>query len=202
MILQINEENLKKAADAIREGKVVVFPTESFYGLGADGTNEEAIRKVFKIKKRSEKKPILLIIGKKEMLYSLVEEIPEIAERLMERFWPGPLTIVFKAKKTLSPLLTSGTGKIGIRLSGNPFARRLSQLSSVPITGTSANLSGKDPCRSVEEVISQLNEGPDVILDGGYLRSDLPSTVVDITEGRLKIIREGIISKEELSVYA
>jgi len=194
-ILSLDKENIKKAAYVIKKGGVVVFPTESFYGIGADSTNEDAVKRKFKIKKRQENRPILILIGKKEMLYHLVEDIPPSAQRLMDRFWPGALTIVFKASKEVLPILTAGTGKIGIRMSGNPIARMLSLLSEVPITGTSANISGRPPCISAEEVIKDL-EGIDIVLDSGVLKSESATTVIDVTEDPPKIIRKGLISEE------
>lgn len=194
-VLNLDDHHIKKAAYVIKKGGIVVFPTESFYGIGADTTNEDAVKKVFKIKKRQEDKPILILIGKKEMLYPLVEDIPYSAQKLMDRFWPGALTIVFRASKRVLPILTAGTGKIGIRMSGNRIARMLSELSEVPITGTSANVSGRPPCISAEEVIRDL-KGIDVVLDAGVLKSEFATTVIDVTEAPPKIIRKGLIPEE------
>lgn len=192
-ILSIEGEHIKKAADVIKKGGVVVYPTESFYGIGVDATNEDAVKRVFQIKKRNKNMPILLIIGIKHMLLSLVEEVPDLANRLIQRFWPGALTIIFKAKAEVLPLLHSGTRKIGIRMSGNPVARSLSELSGVPITGTSANISGNPPCRSADEVIKQL-QGINIILDAGLLNAKNATTVIDVTEKPPRIIRRGLIS--------
>jgi len=196
-VLKPDEEGLKKAVEVIKRGGVIVYPTETFYGIGADPRNEEAIERIFQIKGRKKDMPILLIIGKKDMLYNLVKEVPDVANSLMNRFWPGPLTIIFQASKNVSPILHAGKGKIGIRLSGNPISRKISELSGIPITGTSANRSGMPPCRTVKEILSEL-KGIDLILDAGMIESQLPSTVIDVTEKPAKIIREGIISKEKI----
>jgi L-threonylcarbamoyladenylate synthase len=197
-VLKIGERALKKAAEVIKKGGVVVYPTETFYGIGADATNERAVKKVFQIKKRAEHMPILLIIGNEEMLSSVVKEVPESAFKLIRRFWPGPLTIIFRAKEDVIPALHSSTGKIGVRLSGNYTARQLSILSGVPITGTSANISGSLPCKTAQEVMDQLH-GVDLILDAGVVYSELATTVVDVTEKPFKIIRKGVVSEEEIS---
>jgi len=192
------QESLKRAADVIKRGGIVVYPTETFYGIGADATNEKAVKKIFQIKRRDEHMPILLIIGDEKMLFSVVKDVPEPAFKLIKRFWPGPLTIIFHAKETVIPLLHSYTGKIGVRLSGNYIARQLSLLSEVPITGTSANISGSPPCRKPQEVADQLPD-VDLILDAGCLNSELPTTVVDVTETPFRIIRKGVISEKEIS---
>jgi len=191
-ILEIYEDHIKEASQVIKKGGIVVYPTESFYGIGADATNEEAIKRILRIKKRRETNPILLIIGNKKMLYSLIEDMPDIGHKLINRFWPGPLTIVFKASKNVLPVLTASTGKIGIRMSGNPVARKLSEFSGVPITGTSANISGRPPCKSADEVIEQL-QGVDLVLDAGFLDSKAATTVIDVTEKPARIIRKGLI---------
>ena len=194
-ILGIKDEDIKKAAGVIKRGGIVVYPTESFYGLGADATNGDAVRRIFQIKKRDENMPILVIIGNKEMLFAFAEEVPDKAERLIQMFWPGALTIIFRAKRGMPELLHSKTGKIGIRMSGNPVARRLSELSGTPITGTSANISGKPPCRTVNEVMKQL-KGVDIVLDGGILDSVAATTIIDVTEDPPRILRRGLISED------
>jgi len=191
-VLGIKDKHIRRAADIIKKGGIVVYPTESFYGIGADATNQNAVRKIFQIKKRDENMPILLIIGNKDMLLSLVEEVPDTANRLILKFWPGALTIIFSAKKQVLSLLHSGTGKIGIRMSGNPVARKLSEFSGVPITGTSANISGRPPCKSADEVIEQL-QGVDLVLNAGFLDSKAATTVIDVTEKPARIIRKGLI---------
>ncbi len=196
-MLGVEEEHIWRAAQTIKRGGIVVYPTESFYGIGADATNEDAVKRVFKIKKRRENNPILLIIGKKDMLYPLVNNIPDNAQRLINRFWPGALTIIFNASKNILPILSGGTGKIGVRISGNAVARRLAELSGVPITGTSANISGRPPCRSADEVIGEL-KGIDMVLDAGILDAEMGTTVIDITGRPPKVLRKGLIAERIL----
>ena len=192
-------ETLAEAVRVLYEGGVVAFPTETFYGLGADGHIEDAIKKIFVIKGRSFKNPISVIIGNATDVRGLVEEIPECALHLMEQFWPGALTIIFKASPDVSPLLTAGTGKIGIRLSSHPVAAALANRLGHPITATSANLSGKPECTSADEVIRGIGDQLDAVMDGGQTPGGLGSTIVDVTTDPPVILREGSIPKYKLA---
>ena len=133
---------IDQAVEILKRGGVIAFPTETFYGLGADARNEAAIDKIFGIKGRDFKNPILVVIGDVGHLEAFAADIPEGARKLMDRFWPGPLTIVFRAASIVSPKLTAGSGKIGIRLTSHPIAREISKRLGGPLTATSANLSG------------------------------------------------------------
>ncbi len=199
------EENLRfglqKAALIIRSGGVVAFPTESFYGLGVSASDEKAIQHLFDIKKREDDQPILLLIPSVSVLDQYVTRIPNIARQLMEEFWPGGLTLVFEAKQGLSHLLTSGTGKIGLRLSTHPVATALAQAVGAAITGTSANISGQPACLSAEAVLRSLGESVDLIIDGGRTKGGKGSTVLDVTVDPLLVLREGMVGREQLKAY-
>ncbi len=203
VLLKLSKDlsNLDKIAKDIalflKKGKVGAIPTETFYGLSANPFSEKALKRIFQIKGRNFNKPILLLIGKLEQLLLVVDEIPPAAERLISKFWPGPLTIVFKAKDNLSPFLTAGTGTIGVRLSSSPVVRKICETFELPITGTSANISGKPPARSAEEVLKKLPE-IDFILDGGKLYTKAPSTVISVIGDKLNLIREGEIPFEKI----
>jgi len=192
---------LNKAASIIRSGGVVAFPTESFYGLGVNAWDEQAIQRLFAIKKREENQPILLLIPTTNLLNQYVIRIPEIANQIMEEFWPGGLTLIFEANPDLPHLLTSGTGKIGLRLSSHPLATALAQSVGGPITGTSANISGQAACSSAEAVRHSLGGSVDFVLDGGETDGGKGSTIMDITVDPPTIIREGMVSREELEAY-
>jgi L-threonylcarbamoyladenylate synthase len=200
-ILKSDPRGIKKAAQIVLEGGIIAFPTETFYGLAADALNEAALRKIFQVKKREEAKPILLLIADKSWLKGLVQEISPLAERLMDRFWPGPLTLVFHALPQLSPLLTADTGKIGIRLSPHPVTKGLVQAVGRAITGTSANLSGQPGSLTAREVFQSLSGSLDAVLDGGKTPGGPGSTVLDVSDPSAKIIREGTISRKELSLF-
>ncbi|MGZ6235893.1 MAG: L-threonylcarbamoyladenylate synthase [Syntrophales bacterium] len=197
-----DESVIAEASSILGAGGVVAYPTETFYGLGADGQIEEAIKKVFVIKGRNFKNPLSVIIGNAKDVGGLVEEIPKFALHLMETFWPGALTIIFKASPDVSALLTAGTGKIGIRLSSHPVATALANKLGHPITATSANLSGKHECTSADEVIRDIGEQIDAVMDGGKTLGGLGSTIIDVTTDPPAVLREGIIPKFQLTKSA
>ncbi|HOG08057.1 MAG TPA: L-threonylcarbamoyladenylate synthase, partial [Syntrophales bacterium] len=145
-------ETLARALALLRRGGTVAYPTETFYGLGADALNEAAVRKIYAIKGRGFRNPLPVIIGARDDLTSLVADVPDVALPLMRDFWPGPLTLVFRAAPCVPPLLTGGTGKIGIRLSSHPVARELARRLGGPLTATSANLSGRQEAVSARDV--------------------------------------------------
>lgn len=192
---------LNKAALIIRSGGVVAFPTESFYGLAVSAWDEKAIQRLFTIKKREENQPILLLIPTTSLLNQVVTRIPDIANQIMEKFWPGGLTLVFEANPSLPHLLTSRTGKIGLRLSSHPVATALAQAVGGPITGTSANISGQGACSSAEAVRHSLGESVDFILDGGETEGGKGSTIMDITVDPPTVLREGMVIREQLEAY-
>ena len=192
---------INKASDILLSGGLVAYPTESFYGLAVDSTNENAIRRLFLLKQRSPGRPLLILIPSIEALDRYVAHIPSIAHQLIDEFWPGGLTLVFEAGPKVSPLLTAGTNKIGIRLSPHPVATALAQAIGAPITGTSANISGKPACRNAGEVSGSFKEWVDLILDGGATTGKVGSTVLDITVDPPLILREGMIHKGRLEKY-
>lgn len=189
---------INQARNALLAGGVTAFPTETFYGLGVDIRNEAAIRRLFAIKKRSDNNPILILIPSIESLTQYVTNVPPVALRLIELFWPGGLTIVFEAKGIISPLLTAGTGNIGVRLSSHPVATTLAGAIGSAITGTSANISGEPPCQNAEEVRAFLGDKIDLILDGGKTIGGIGSTILDATTDPPRIIRQGLISAEQI----
>ncbi len=190
---------VKKAGEILLSGGLVVCPTESVYAIAADATNEAAIQRLFQLKQRAADRPVLILIPSIQALNQYVDSIPSMAERLMKRFWPGGLTLIFKAGPQVSPLLTAGTGKIGVRLSSHPVATALSREIGRPITGTSANISDTPPCRHPEEIADVFEEEIDLLLDGGPSESGLFSTVLDITTDPPHMLREGIIQKHHLN---
>jgi len=187
---------LEKAAEIILRGGLVVYPTETFYALGANALNKKAVEEIFRVKKRPLSKPIPIIIADKSWLKDIVIEVPEVAIHLIKKYWPGPLTIVFRASNKLPSNLTGGTGKIGIRVCSHPLAQRLVSLVKVPITATSANISGEPPPNSIESV--SLN-GIDII-DGGPVLGRVPSTIIDVTSTPPVILRQGAIKITYLKI--
>ena len=196
-----HEKALKRAKEVLLQGGLVACPTESFYGLAVDPTNEEAIRRLFALKKRAAERPILLLIPSVELISEYVIRIPPVAHQLMNEFWPGGLTLVFEASERISPLLTAGTGKIGLRLSNHPLATALAQAIGAPVTGTSANISGTPPCCSAKEVLVSFREDIDLIIDGGETAGGIGSTILDVTVDPPRILRNGMVQPRQLGRF-
>lgn len=197
-VLEANQEAIERAGEVIRGGGLVAFPTETVYGLAADVFNEQAVARVFEVKGRPANNPLPVQIASKDDLPRLVLEVPGIAERLMEKFWPGPLTLVLRASPEVLELVTAGTGKIGIRMPDHPVALALIRAAGTPIVAPSANSSGQPPPTTAEEVLEYLNGKIELVLDAGPTMLKVASTVVDVTESPPRIFRLGSISEEEL----
>ena len=190
--------DLNRAVAVLNDGGVVAFPTETYYGLAVDPLNPLALNNLFTLKQRDIAKPILTLVDDRESLSSLVHEIPIVYLQLMERFWPGPLTLIFQAKINLPTLLTAGTSTIGVRQSSHPFARQLLRAFGRPITATSANISGHDAAVDAHGVKAQFGKQIDLVFDGGKAPGVLGSTIVGLDGSQLKLIREGVISYDEI----
>ncbi|MGA9109857.1 MAG: L-threonylcarbamoyladenylate synthase [Smithella sp.] len=202
-ILKIGADNseekiLTRAAEILAGSGIIAYPTETFYGLGADATNLKAIEKIFAVKGRNFKNPISLIIGQTDDVYNLVKDIPESAQKLMAAFWPGALTIVFSASDKVSSLLTAGTGKIGLRISSHPCAGAIVQKLKKPLTATSANLSGAPECSLASDVAHQIGDKIDAIIDCGQTQGGKASTIIDVTCNPPTILREGAITRKAI----
>lgn len=191
-------DSINTAAKVILEDGVVVFPTRAFYGLGANALSFKAVETVYRIKERDHSKPILILIADLKELASLVREVPASARDLIKRYWPGKVTIVFHAAKTLPDNLTGGTGKIGIRFVGHPVARELVKAVGRPITGTSANISGRPACSTVDALDNEIVQKVDLVLGSGHLAGDIGSTVIDVTVDPPKVLREGVVSTNKM----
>lgn len=193
------EAAFSRCREVISSGGVIAYPTDTFYGLGADPKNPAAVKKLFSLKGRRPDRPILVLIPDQAAVKDWAAEITPEAERLMKKFWPGPLTLVFAAKKGVLPELTAGTGAIGLRIPGNLLTRQLLTYLDAALTGTSANVSGGPDPRTAEEVEASFAEKIDFILDSGSTAGGKPSTVVDVRSQRPKVIREGAIPARALS---
>src|SRR6202050_4205056 len=205
-ILKINCETpesslVKYAADQIRAGEVLGMPTDTFYGLAADPFNLRAVDRVYDIKPRSRHKPLSLLIESEEQAEELAKPLPEEFYALARRFWPGPLTIIVKAASRLPLKVTANTGNVALRIPSAKIPLAVVQACSIPITATSANLSGETECTTAEAVREQLKDRIAIIVDGGTSPREIPSTIVDLTaeEARWRIMREGAISAQDIS---
>jgi len=186
-------EAFARCAAVIKAGGVIAYPTDTFYGLGADPRNSRAVGKVFEIKGRGADQPILLLLHDRTEVTAWTYAVTPSAERLMDRFWPGPLTLVFKARPDVFPELTGGTGTIGLRVPGNELTRALLGRAGNVLTGTSANRSGSSSPRTADEVMRELGGRVDLVLDGGASAADRPSTVVNVTAEPPRIVRMGAV---------
>lgn len=193
-----DKQVIARAASSIRRGGLVVFPTNTFYGLGAMASHADAVKRVYQAKRRGTEKPLLVLIASPTDLAALVQFVPVPAERLIKAFWPGSLTLVFHAKGNLPGGLTGHTGKIGIRLAGHPAACALVRHVGSPVTGTSANISGSQGATSVDALDAKVLEYVDLVLDAGKLTGGKGSTLVDVTVDPPGILREGTISADRI----
>jgi L-threonylcarbamoyladenylate synthase len=182
------QDKIEFALNLLRDGGTVVYPTDTIYGLGVNIYDENAIKKVFYIKKRSFNKPLSVCLSQISDI-NRIAYLDKTKRDIINEILPGPFTIILRKKEFISKLLTAGGEKIGIRIPNNRICMELTKL--FPITTTSANLSGKKPSRSVNEVVKQLDDSVDLILDTGKSENELPSTVIDLTLNTPKVVREG-----------
>jgi len=191
------------AAQQIRAGQVLGMPTDTFYGLAADPFNLRAVDRVYDIKTRSRHKPLSLLIENVEQAEELARPLPPEFYALARRFWPGPLTIIVRAASKLPLKVTANTGNVALRIPSAKIPLAVIKSAGIPITATSANLSGASECTTAEEVRNQLQGRISVIVDGGTSPRDIPSTIVDLTdqEARWTVMREGAIAGQEISEF-
>ena len=186
------ESMIAETQKVLKGGGVIAFPTDTFYGLGANPYSKKAVDKIYSIKGRDPGKPLLLLIDSILKLDDLVEEISEASAKLIESFWPGPLTMLFKPKHTIPKNIT--TGLIGIRQPGNSITRKILAGLNYPLTAPSANISGEDPTTTAEQVKDRFGNKVDLILDAGICRGGEPSTLVDTTQTPIQLVRAGAIN--------
>jgi L-threonylcarbamoyladenylate synthase len=189
---------LEQAVRVLAAGGVVACPTETFYALAADAGQEKALERLMEIKNRPRDKALLVLVADRDMVPAVAAAPGPRAQRLMARFWPGPLTLILPAGPGLSELLTGGSGTIGVRQPDHPLARRLLQLYGRPLTGTSANLSARAPLVTAAQVEQELGGLIELILTDGPCRGGRPSTILNVVQEPPRLVREGAISAAEL----
>lgn len=195
----IDKTTMTEIVNAIRKGKIVVFRTDTVYGMGTNALNKNAVKKIYEIKERPMYKPLIVLISDINMLNELVDSISITEKKLIDAFWPGSLTIKFKKKENALPdIVSAGDEYIRIRLLENDFAYHLVKKAKIPIVAPSANLSGSFTGTKIENIINELGEKVDYIIDSGNIESDIPSTIVEVNNENVIIIREGKITKEEI----
>jgi L-threonylcarbamoyladenylate synthase len=196
--VQDGDETRARAAELIAAGGVIAFRTDTFYGLGADPFNRQALRRVNSLKGRDGGKPILVVISDRSEAERFSSHHSTLFDFLRERFWPGPLTMIVKAKPQVPEELTASSLSIGLRLPNDEEVRALIRACGGALTATSANLAGEPPARTAGEVAQSFPTGLDLIIDGGEAQSDKPSTVLDVSGESASLIREGVITRSEL----
>lgn len=189
---------LKAPAQIIKTGGIVIFPTETVYGIGVNGLNETAIKKLYEVKQRPINKPISLLVNSIEMIEDVAKDITEIEYDLIKKFFPGPLTIVLKKKDCVPDSLTAGFDTVGIRMPENEIALKLIEYAGVPIATPSANISGKPSGTNLKEIMKDFNNNVDYFIDGGLSKIGIASTIVQIIDDIPHILRKGKISEEQI----
>ena len=194
----INMDLIEKAAGILRKGGLVAFPTETVYGLGADGLNASACKKIYEAKGRPSDNPLILHIGNISQLKDIVCDIPECAVKIIDRFWPGPVTLVFRKKPIVPDSVSGGLNTVAVRFPSNPVARAIINAAKTPVAAPSANTSGKPSPTRAKHVLHDMDGKIDMIIDGGSCEVGLESTIVDVTGKKPVILRPGGITKEML----
>jgi L-threonylcarbamoyladenylate synthase len=192
------EGALAEAVAVLKDGGLIAYPSDTVYGLGAAASDGGAVARVFVVKGRLSDKALSLLLADVEDMAALCDHVPAAAKLLAERFWPGPLTLVLRRTPAFQSAALGGGHNVAVRVPDHPFLREFIRALGEPITGTSANRSGRPSCRTAREVERELGEAIDLIIDGGPSRVGWESTVVDITEDAPRILREGAISRREI----
>ena len=191
-------EKLKEPAQIINDGGIVVFPTETVYGIGTNGLDENAVRRLYEVKKRPIEKPISLLVSNMEMVRQIAKDITEKEYKIMEKFFPGPLTIILNKKENVPDIITAGKETVGVRMPSGEIARKLVEYANVPIAAPSANLSGEPSGTNIKNIIKSFDGQVDYFIDGGESKIGIASTIVQVVDEKVYILREGSITKEQI----
>lgn len=191
-------QKLRYPAEIIKNGGIVVFPTETVYGIGTNGLDKNAVEKLYKIKERPLNKPISLLVSDFEMIEKVAKNITEVEYKLMKKFFPGPLTIILNKRDIVPDIVTSGGDTVGIRMPKEEITRKLIEYAGVPIAAPSANISGKPSGTNLQEIIQEFEGKVDYFIDGGKSKIGISSTIVKVIDEIPYILREGSISKKEI----
>lgn len=195
---EIDYNELKEAAEVIKQGGIVIFPTETVYGIGTNGVDSKAIEKLYKIKERPYHKPISLLVSDIHMVNLVAKDITNLEYKLMEKFFPGPLTMILKKRDIVPDILTAGQNTIGVRIPSGKIARKLIEYVGKPIATSSANISGKPSKTNMKNMMKEFKEQVDYFIDSGESEIGIASTVIQVIDGIPNILREGSISIEEI----
>lgn len=189
---------IKESAEIIKNGGIVIFPTETVYGIGVNALNEEAVKKLYEVKRRPTNKPISLLVNSIDMINQVAKDITELEYALIKEFLPGPLTIILKKKEIVPDIVTANSNTVGIRMPANEIAFKLVDYAGVPIATPSANISGKASGTNLENIIDDFQGKVDYFIDGGQSEIGFASTIVQVIDGVPYILRKGAISEEQI----
>ena len=200
--LRDNEEyiKLKEPAEVIKDGGIIVFPTETVYGIGVNGLDENAVKKLYQVKQRPLDKAISILVSNVEMIEQIAKDITNVEYGLIKEFFPGPLTIILNKNDIVPDILTAGGSTIGVRMPENEIALKLIEYAGVPIAAPSANISGKPSGTELDTIMNEFKENVDYYIDGGKSKLGLASTIVQVIDGVPHILREGFITKKQIEL--
>ena len=191
-------DEIEYAANIIKQGGLVLFPTETVYGIGANGLDEKAVRKIFEAKGRAQDNPLILHVSNFDMVQDICKDINELEYKLMDAFWPGPFTIILSKKEIVPSVVTGGLDTVAIRMPANKIANSLIKYANIPIAAPSANISGRPSGTCLEDILDELGPKMDCIIDGGRCDVGIESTVVKVENNSVRILRPGGITKEQI----
>ena len=195
---EIDYNKLRKPAEIIKNGGIVIFPTETVYGIGTNGFDLDAIEKLYKLKERNYNKPISLLVSDIDMVNLVAKDITDLEYKIMEKFFPGPLTIILRKRDNVPSILTANKDTIGIRIPSGEIVKKLIEYAGCPIATSSANISGESSNTNIKNLLQDFKEQVDYFIDGGESEIGVASTVLQVIDGVPVILREGSISKKEI----
>ena len=195
---KLDYEELKIPAKIIKEGGIVIFPTETVYGIGTNGLDEKAIKRLYEVKQRPLNKPISLLVSNIEMVEQVAKNILKLEYKIMQNFFPGPLTIILEKKNIVPNILTANTNTVGIRMPSGEIARKLIEYAGVPIATPSANISGKPSGTNIKDIQKDFERKVDYFIDNGESKLGIPSTIVRVINDEIHILRQGSITMEQI----
>ena len=196
---KLDYEELKIPAKIIKEGGIVIFPTETVYGIGTNGLNKEAIKKLYEVKQRPLNKPISLLVSNIEMVNQVAKNISKLEYKIMQNFFPGPLTIILEKKDIVPDILTANTNTVGIRMPSGEIARKLIEYAGIPIATPSANISGKPSGTNIKDIQKDFAGKVDCLIDNGESKLGIPSTIIRVINNEVHILRQGSIPMEQIN---
>lgn len=195
---KIDYTKLKEVARTIKQGGVVVFPTETVYGIGANGLSENAVKRIYEVKQRPLNKPISLLVNGTDMINEIAQDITDLEKALIREFFPGPLTIILKKKDIVPNIVTANSNTVGVRMPSNEIALKLIEYAGVPIATPSANISGKPSGTNMEDIMKDFEGKVDYFIDDGPSKIGISSTIVQVIDGVPHILRQGKITEEQI----